>query len=143
EPRLAAAVYERTEGNPLFVVELARLLVARGDVSPLAIPTSIRAAIRDRLAALSPTAREVLELAAVIGREFRVAELADAFDLDPIELGDALAESCRAAILVPVDTGRYRFSHILVRGHIYDELARERRAALHVRIAEALQVASA
>lgn len=61
---LVAAVYQRTEGNPLFVTELVRLLAAEGQpmsasggALPLAIPPTVRAAIDGRLDRLSPGCR--------------------------------------------------------------------------------------
>ena len=69
-PRLAAALHERTEGNPLFVGELVRLLAIEGE-QPLAVPPSVRDVIARRMTHLTPQGRELLVLASVLGREFR------------------------------------------------------------------------
>ncbi|HUS31961.1 MAG TPA: AAA family ATPase, partial [Kofleriaceae bacterium] len=67
-PELAHAVYARSEGNPLFVVELLRLAEELGDRGLSEIPDSVRDVIRQRLGTLPPVTREVLQTAAVLGR---------------------------------------------------------------------------
>src|SRR5262249_42486197 len=68
-------VVQRSDGVPLFVEEITRVLVAsarRGqDHSAVDIPTSLRDLLTARLDQLSPSAREAIQLAAVLGREFR------------------------------------------------------------------------
>src|SRR5262249_21384702 len=78
---LVGAITEETEGNPLFVGEIVRLLVAEGDitsveVSPLAIPQSVRDVIGRRLRHLSQECNRVLLIASVLGREFAPDALA-------------------------------------------------------------------
>ncbi|MCP4518192.1 MAG: 6-hydroxy-D-nicotine oxidase, partial [Delftia sp.] len=67
DPGRAAALYQETEGHPLFIVEMARSkLPLPGD----SLPDKIRAVIETRLSQLSPSARELAGIAAVLGRSF-------------------------------------------------------------------------
>src|SRR5262249_20323400 len=83
---LARMIYEETEGNPLFTGEVLRHLrdtgaifeqdgrwMTRGDVAEIGIPDGVRDVIGRRLDRLSPVANEVLQTAAVIGRDFDLA----------------------------------------------------------------------
>src|SRR3970282_2286536 len=80
---LVAAVYRETEGNPFFVNEIVRLLVADGRLeSPdqvkswsVTIPQSVREVVGRRLDHLSEACNRVLTIASVIGREFGVDAL--------------------------------------------------------------------
>src|SRR4051812_39948190 len=80
---LVTAVARETEGNPLFIRELARALASEGRLEDIdqsqawrrAIPRGIRQIIDRRLRSLSMACSEVLSLAAVLGREFRLDAL--------------------------------------------------------------------
>jgi len=63
-------IHESTEGNPLFVRELLRLIAARGAADGGGVPAGVRAVIRERLALLTPATVALLQAAAVVGREF-------------------------------------------------------------------------
>jgi hypothetical protein len=137
---LVAAVHGATEGNPLFVVETARLIAARGaPAGRVAIPGSVRAAIRERLARLLPGTRGVLALAAVIGRDFRRTTLARMSGEPGAELAVPLADAVDAAVLLEVAPGQYRFAHILFREVLYQDLEPVRREALHLALAQGLE----
>lgn len=140
------AVQNRTEGNPFFVAELARLLVSEQGLheSPdLAgvVPAGVRDVVRRRLARLPEETVAVLSLAAVSGRDFELPVLEAAAELDPdrtLELVEAALMS--GLVLEDPDTvGRFRFSHDLVRETILEELTAFRRARMHARIAAALE----
>ena len=75
---LVRAVHQRTEGNPLFVGEYVRLLLSEGSdtVTIRPVPHTVRAVIARRLAPLPSHCRDVLRVAAVIGREFGLQLLA-------------------------------------------------------------------
>ncbi|MGH3491694.1 MAG: BTAD domain-containing putative transcriptional regulator, partial [Sciscionella sp.] len=141
---VAAAVHARTEGNPFFVGELARLLerhdTLTGTASSSALPPGVREVISRRLARLPDPTVALLSQAAVVGREFDLAVLdalaAGAGDvLDAIEaaLGTGLVSEARGR------PGRYRFSHDLVRETLYQQLSAVRRARLHWAVGEALE----
>ncbi|WP_280155311.1 AAA family ATPase [Piscinibacter sp. XHJ-5] len=143
---LAEAMYEQTEGHPLFLTELARDLVqsrtARSDGPPARrVPRGVRDVIGARLNRLSPACVPVLQNAAVIGREFDFALLCRLLDELTDEECLAALEEAREAGLVDesASLGGYQFTHALVRDTLYDELPAVRRTRLHQRIAAALE----
>ena len=146
-PRLAAALQRETEGNPLFVSELVRLLAAEDrlheleDASLPAVPAGVRDVIAQRLQRLSPECRQTLTLAAVFGREFRIDALEAVGGEADDDLLVLLEEGLGTRIIgdVPGARGRMRFSHALVRDALYVELSGARRARLHRRIGQALE----
>jgi tetratricopeptide (TPR) repeat protein len=143
------AIYETTEGNPLFVDEIVRFLVAEGrlnngdDLRPgsLGIPQGLREAIRRRIDVLSSDAKQILSVASVIGREFGLKLLARAVGWNTERLVDALeeAESYDIVAQPPMALGYYSFAHVLVRETFYYEVPTMRRIELHQRIGEALE----
>jgi predicted ATPase/DNA-binding SARP family transcriptional activator len=144
---LAAGLHAQTEGNPLFVGEIVRLLSAEGVPSGsaaearLAIPQSIRDVIAGRLAQLSAACEQMLVLASVIGREFAVDALARLGGVAESELLDILDEALTARIVseVPDGAGRLRFAHVLIRDTLYDALTSVRRVRLHRLVVDALE----
>jgi len=148
-PDLAAAVDAATEGNPLFVVEMARLLASDPEVgqrvagrTTLPLPSTVRAALRERIARLDADAREVLQVAAVLGRDFAVPVLAELLQRSEADLEAPLARAAETALVGRVGPSVRRFSHILIREVLHDELPDERRFGLHRQRAERLAGAS-
>jgi DNA-binding SARP family transcriptional activator len=143
---LAARVQSGTQGNPLFATEIGRLLASEGSHAAvpgkLPIPEGVREAIGQRLERQSERCRHVLALASVVGREFDPDLLGRVSGLDEDELFAALEEAATARLVggVPESSGRLRFSHILVRDALYDELSAPRRLRLHRAVAAALEV---
>lgn len=141
----SAAVVERvfasTEGNPLYVLEVARGLRAdRSDKHAWALPPSLRAMIKCNLERLSPSTLRVLEDASVLGRELAESELGLLLDADP---NPALVEAEAQGVL-EADTGRrWRFSHVLVRDVLEDGLEPARAQRLHGRAAQVLRSSAA
>jgi DNA-binding SARP family transcriptional activator len=144
---LVAAVHQETEGNPLFVGEIVRLLAVEGVGSEstaearLAIPQSVRDVIARRLTHLSHECNRLLVLAAVIGREFALDALARLAGVSEDGLLDVLDEAMAAHVLadVPGAADRLRFAHVLIRDTLYEGLAAARRARLHRQIVAALE----
>jgi tetratricopeptide (TPR) repeat protein len=142
---LVARVHAEAQGNPLFAAEIGRLLASegsRGDAKGrLPIPEGVRQAIGQRLQRQSDCCREVLTLASVIGREFDIDALERVSGLAENELFDALDEAAAARLVdgVPDGSGRLRFSHMLIRDALYQELSLPRRVRLHRAIGEALE----
>jgi hypothetical protein len=142
---LVDAVERATEGNPLFLGELLRLLAARGDFAQLSggaalpIPDTVREVLGRRIARLQPETRVVLGAASVIGRDFATALLAAATGRPAAELERALDEADRAALVLAVGRGSWRFSHLLVREALYRELDPVARGQTHLRVAAALE----
>ena len=154
-PPVVSAVFRQTEGNPLFVREVVRLLASEGhlsgDVPPspraleeLDIPDTVREAIGRRLERLSTACNDALSVASAIGREFDLAVLRPAAAMAPDRLEAALDEAVEARVLVELPqvtpTSRtFRFNHALMRETIYGQLADKQRRRLHRRIALAME----
>jgi tetratricopeptide (TPR) repeat protein len=140
---VADRVHEQTQGNPLFAGELARLLTVDAQVGDalMPIPDGVRDAIRQRLQGQSPSCRELLSLASVLGREFNLATIAQLCGLKDDDLSAALEEAgaARLIINVPGAPDRFRFSHILVRDALYEDLPAPRRLRLHLAAGEAIE----
>jgi predicted ATPase len=119
--KLATALYDETEGNPLFVVETVRLLSVEGlgadPAEPrISIPQSVKDVIARRLSHLSEECNRVLVIASVLGREFAHAALAGASEVSEDELLETVDEAMAARILsdVPGAAGRLRFALVLI-----------------------------
>ena len=143
---LGTAVHAETEGNPLFVGEIVRLLAAeRGldepAVTPLAIPESVREVIGRRLRYLSDECNGLLAQASVLGREFDLDALAGVSGLGRGAILALLDEGVEARVVseVPGVIGRMRFAHALIRDAAYHRLSISRRVQLHRQAGEALE----
>ena len=144
---LMAELHADTEGNPLFVGEIVRLLATEGVRAEgaagarIAIPQTIRDAIARRLSHLSAECARMLVLASVIGREFALGTLARLGGVSGDELLDTFDEALAARVVsdVPGAPGRLRFAHVLIRDTVYDGLTSARRVRLHRRTVEALE----
>jgi class 3 adenylate cyclase/predicted ATPase len=135
-------VTERAGGVPLFVEEVTRFLLERGDQGGvLAIPPTLQQSLTARLDRLGP-AREVAQIGAVIGRDFSYQLLRAVSGLEDAPLQTALDRLAEADILlvqgVPPDAD-YRFKHALIEEAAYENLLKNRRQVLHRRVAEALR----
>jgi DNA-binding CsgD family transcriptional regulator len=137
-----AAIVERCEGNPFFAEELVKAALA-GAGAGEALPLSIRAGIRHRLAALAAGDRVMLDVAAVLGVRFDralVGELTGRADPDVVRM----LRAARAANIVDeVDAATFRFHHALTRQAIYEALLQAETQALHRRILTALEARDA
>ncbi len=146
---VVAALHRQTGGNPFFLDELVRLLVAEGRLTPsgvaaanrLGVPVRVHDAIERRLAPLSPACREVLEVASVIGHECALGQLAAVAKTPPPTLLGRLEEATAAGILTASKGpgGRFRFLHALFREALYGGLTDTRRAALHADVGRTLE----
>jgi predicted ATPase len=148
-------IVERADGVPLFVEELTKAVVESGDLdnrvgavlaaSPLpnlAIPATLHASLIARLDRLGPTAKEIAQIGAVIGREFSHEVIQPvAQRLDP-DLETALDRLTDAGLLfrrgAPPHTS-YLFKHALVQDAAYATLLRARRRQLHAAVTTALE----
>ena len=153
------AIFETCEGNPLFMEEVLRALVERGDVeyrdgswqrtkevAEIAIPDTLRDAVLDRFRKLSTEAQDILLRAAVIGPRFD-------FDLlvrvtgagDAIVVG-ALRAAIDAQLLLEIagserETG-YAFRHALTRESVLLELLQPELRRIHAAVGEAIESGS-
>jgi class 3 adenylate cyclase len=151
---LAHALRRETDGNPFFVAEILRHLaetgaifqrdgrwVASADLRDSGLPVSVREVIGRRIARLGePTAR-VLGIAAVIGREFDTAIVAQIAQMDEDTLIDLVDQAVSATLVEEVrgTPGRYSFVHALIEHTLYDGLSASRRARTHRQVAEVLE----
>lgn len=129
-------IYESSGGNPFFAKEILRLV--RAGVSSKRIPDAVRAVVGERLATLDARTREVLEAAAVIGREGSLDLLASVSGLSRPELTPLLESFVLSGIVERHDPDRYAFSHPLFRESLYDCVHGLERCRLHLRTADAL-----
>lgn len=143
---LAAVIHEETEGNPLFVGEIVRLLTAEGRLhtgegSRLAIPQSVRDVIARRLRHLSGECNRILVLASTLGREFRLDALARMAEIPEDDLSETLDEAISERVVseMPGRPLRLRFAHILIRDTLYDDVTLVRRVRLHRLAVRALE----
>jgi predicted ATPase len=142
---VAALVAKTTDGIPLFIEELTRLVTERpdaagsGSFSAGSVPTSLGEAMTARLDRLGP-ARAIAEIAAVIGPTFEVEDVRALAGSDA-GVAAKIQELVRAKVLQPVGLPPhtvYSFQHALVRDAAYGSLPREARRALHLQAAQTL-----
>ncbi len=136
----AAALFDETEGNPLFVIEALRA----GWTAERSLSPRVQSVIEARLNRLSEPARDLAALAATIGRGFDVDVLRAASDTDDAALVRSLDELWRRRIFRErrgdgAGGGSYDFSHGKIRQVAADGTAPARRRRLHHRIAIALE----
>jgi DNA-binding SARP family transcriptional activator len=144
---LVTALHEETEGNPLFLGEIVRLLSMEGVRSDatsevrLVIPQSVRDVIARRLTHLSKESNGLLEVASVLGREFAVGALARVSDVSTDDVLETLSEAMAARLVsdVPGGPGRLRFAHVLIRDTLYEGLTPAHRVRLHGLVVAALE----
>ncbi|WP_233807192.1 adenylate/guanylate cyclase domain-containing protein [Paraburkholderia sp. HP33-1] len=147
-------IIERTDGIPLFVEELTRMVlesgvlreqdghyVLDGALPPLAIPMTLHASLMARLDRLSPV-RDVAQVAAAIGRRFSYELISAVASMPKERLNDALDHLVSAELVfrrgAPPDA-EYTFKHALVQDAAYSSMLRDRRQQLHARIAMELE----
>jgi class 3 adenylate cyclase/predicted ATPase len=135
-------VAARTAGVPLFVEEVTRFLLERGDKGGIhVIPPSLQQSLMARLDRLGP-AREVAQVGSVIGRGFPYGLLRTLTGMANAALQSALEQLVEADILLvqglPPDSD-YRFRHALIQDAAYENLLKSRRQVLHRSVAEILR----
>jgi tetratricopeptide (TPR) repeat protein len=130
-PGLLDRVAERAEGNPFFVEEL----VAAGGSDDL--PTTIADVILQRVARVDASTRQLLRVAAVIGRQVSYDLLRDVAGIDTMAIDVALRDAVSHQLLVRAGED-YSFRHALGHQAVYDDLLPGERAALHDRVAQTL-----
>ena len=135
-------VAARTGGVPLFVEEVTRLLLERGEQGGAqAIPPTLQQSLMARLDRLGP-AREVAQIGSVIGRGFSYKLLKAVADMEDAPLEVALEKLSDADIVLVegvLPESEYRFKHALIQDAAYENLLKSRRQVLHRRVAEILR----
>jgi class 3 adenylate cyclase/tetratricopeptide (TPR) repeat protein len=149
-------IVERAQGNPFFLEELVNTLAERGDfdgergayqlrggIDAIPLPRTVQAVIAARIDRLEERAKQVLETASVIGREFSLSILLLVTKLSDVALSEALWQLRQAELLYdlpPYEKGLHAFRHPLIQEVAYRALLHERRRRLHGAIAQALEV---
>jgi predicted ATPase/DNA-binding NarL/FixJ family response regulator len=144
-------VHELTEGNPFFIEEVLKALVASGDiyvgatgwarkpVNELHIPRTVQDAVERRVRDLSAPARSALTLAAVAGRRFDFALLQKLTGDTEAELLAALKELIAAQLVAEATADAFVFRHALTRQAVYAGLLARERRILHFSVAEMME----
>ncbi len=154
---LAEAIHARTEGNPFFTEEVVRDLIESGklqgskgayrlvtQVDTLDVPNSVHALLAARIDRLAAREKDVLQTAAVIGREFDEPTLAAVVEQDAPQLREALqtlkeTEFVYEQSLYPV--AEYLFKHPLTQEVALASQLQERRRRLHAAVARVIEAA--
>jgi class 3 adenylate cyclase/tetratricopeptide (TPR) repeat protein len=147
-------IVARTDGNPLFVEELTKAVLETGalvedadgyrlggPVPALAIPVTLQDSLMARLDRLH-SVKEIAQVAAAIGREFRYTLIRAVVGGDENALKHALTELEHAELMYrqgELPDAVYRFKHALVRDAAYESLLKTRRQQLHGQIARTLE----
>lgn len=153
------ALYERTDGVPLFVASIMHDVMsqAKPDVQASrivasAVPDNVATVIDHYVASLGAEQRRMLSAAAFCGAEFRVSTVADVLGRDATSVESTFEELVREGLWLTArrseaDSGRldrpYAFRHALFRQVLYERTAPLARAQLHGAVAEALERARA
>jgi tetratricopeptide (TPR) repeat protein len=166
--RLARLGHERTDGNPLFLVNLADYFEATGAVALAAdgwavqrdpamlgddVPPGLRQLLAVQIERLDDTERAALEAGSVAGRSFSAALVAAVLEADVVAVEGCFASLADGGIMVCADgtstwpdgtvAGAYRFNHFVHQSVFRDHVPPARRRQLHERIATRLEQAHA
>jgi len=147
EPRreVLDRIYEETEGNAFFLSEVVNLMAQEGtlnkdSISDIAIPDGVREALGRRLNRLAEETNELLQVAAIIGRDFTYDTLTLLGDRNDDDLLKMIEEALEARVIEETEhAGRYRFTHAQMQETLLAELSTTRRVRLHGQVGEALE----
>jgi tetratricopeptide (TPR) repeat protein len=144
-PPTVKLIYQQSDGNPLFAIELIKVLIdesAGSEISAVSarIPAGIHETIGRRLIRLPDRCNELLCVAAVHGRQFAAREIAVATDTDVQQVLTGLEPAVQAGIVQsnPSISHGFQFTHALIRETIYEDLPTVDRMRLHGRAGDAL-----
>ena len=151
---VVAHIVAKTDGVPLYVEELTKMLLASdllraeaehyvltGPLSTMAIPETLQDSLMARLDQLT-TAKEVAQLGAVLGREFAYDMLRAVSSQDEATVQDGLARLVAAELLYQrgrPPRARYMFKHALIQDAAYASLLRSTRQQVHQQVAQLLE----
>jgi predicted ATPase len=154
---LAGLIYRKTEGSPLFMVDLVRYLRERGVPERWGseiernVPQSLRGMIERTLEGLTDSERQLLRVAAIQGVQFDSAIVAQVLERDAADVEDTLQSLERVHGLVQLLSEqempsrlfslRYQFVHVLYQTTLYASISPSRRASWSGKVANALETA--
>lgn len=132
---------QRSQGNPLFIKEVAGIAGSRGvSVTETAVPETATAAIQQRVDGLAPRTLEVLTSASFAKTWLDPEIDALALGMDPDDVEEHY-EIGRAAGMLSIESGRngsYRFTHALVRAALYERVRPRKRSRMHAALGRAI-----
>jgi tetratricopeptide (TPR) repeat protein len=156
-PDVVQAIFDKTEGYPLFVEDLTRMViesdlleeregvyVLRKSLHSLAVPDTLQETLMARLSR-AEGARVIAQLGAVIGREFTYPMIKAISPLDEEMLKEALGKLVAAGLLHRrglLTRANYSFKHSLVQDALYESLLKRERKRYHKMIAQLLDAQS-
>ena len=161
---LVDPIHQRTDGNPLFMVNVVDAVVAQGfavrtnghwELQEEAggifqeVPETLRQMVERQLERLTPQECRVLEVASVAGIEFPAVTVAVGMDEGVVAIEEQCEELARQGHFIQpagvqewpdgTVTSRYRFIHALYQEVVYDRVVAARRISLHSQIGERLE----
>jgi DNA-binding CsgD family transcriptional regulator len=149
---LSRLLASQSEGNPFFAEELLwgwletgvikqdEMGVRLGEPVEAMLPSSIVSAVRQRINRLAPQVITLLHTAAIIGRTFDVALLAEVADQDREAVEEHLQQAGQARLIRSEQAGMFTFSHDTIRACLYEEMSSARRTRLHTLIGRRLEL---
>jgi predicted ATPase len=142
--KLVKNIYQRTGGNPFYVIEVVREILEQGvfdlekhelkvPVEEIQMPDTIKNIVSMRVSRLDENTKKVLRACAILGREFEYAPLKALAELDEDTLLDILDNLIAMGFIEEVEGAeeRYRFVHNPVYEVIYSELSIPRKRLMH------------
>jgi DNA-binding CsgD family transcriptional regulator len=149
---LVKAMYDRTEGNPLFIVHMLHALadddclVVQAQEEAFtridSVPETLQGVISRNLQRLSPKCHTIMKTTSVVGRQFSIQLLKRIFKYASLSrLFRLLEEAVRAGVVTEIksEPGCFQFAHVLVRDALSNELSVIQKARIHARIGKALE----
>lgn len=163
-PTLAQLLHRRTDGNPLFLVNMFDYLISHQVITltnghwrvehdvqsaAVAMPDGLRQLIRRHVERLRVEEQQLLAVASVVGTEFTAAAVAAGLTQDPLQTEERCEDLARRACFVQAHgaaewpdgtvTARYRFIHSLYRDALYESIPAGKRASLHRQVGTRLE----
>jgi len=145
---LSRLLYQKTDGNPLFLRELSEGIMASGqsdsdalrDAPGLSPPELVRRVLLRRVERLGEAAQQLLSAAAVVGNSFELSCVAHVAGMERESVTDVVDVALASRVIVPLPdrVESFRFAHELIRDTLYSELGSGERKRLHQKIADYL-----
>ena len=152
DPTLSRLLASLCEGNPFFAEELLwgwletgvithdEKGIRLGEQVEAMLPSSIVSAVRQRINRLTPQVITLLHTAAIIGRTFDSALLAEVADQNREAVEEQLQHALQARLIRAEQAGVFTFSHDLIRACLYEGVSPSRRTRLHTLIGRRLEL---
>ncbi len=152
DDKLLRRIYDETEGNPLFMVELLKMMAAEGVIKyqddtwrltrshdEVYIPSKVHDVITRRLGRLEKDERRVMDIASVMGELFATDVLSSVLHVEKVQFLEQIRVIERIHRLVHSYNGVYKFDHARIRDVLYNEIPNELRSEYHAIIAKTIE----